>query len=99
VIGTVGRDCIISKLFIPPSKSGSLTSNPPSVLPVPLRRFYQPVNQFLNQPIPLQTSSLPHINRLLALLTIPVSSYLPEKLSMSWSEASHSLPTLASRQF
>jgi hypothetical protein len=60
-------------------------SNPPSVLSVPLRRFYQPVNQFLNQPIPLPNLLLPHVNRLLALLTIPISSYLPEKLSLSWS--------------
>jgi hypothetical protein len=52
-------------------------SNPSSVLSVPLRRFYQPVNQFLNQPIPLPNLLLPHVNRLLALLTIPISSYVP----------------------
>jgi hypothetical protein len=28
---------------------------------------------------------LPHVNRLLALLTIAISSYLPEKLFPSWS--------------
>jgi hypothetical protein len=61
-----------------------LLSNPPSVLSVPLPRFYQPVNQFLNQPIPLPNLFLSHVNRLLALLTIPISSYLPEKLSPPW---------------
>jgi hypothetical protein len=60
-------------------------SNPPSVLSVPLHRFYQPVNQFLNQPIPLPNLLLAHVNRLRALLTIPISFYLPEKLSLSWS--------------
>jgi hypothetical protein len=60
-------------------------SNPPSVLSVYLRIFYQPVNQFLNQPIPLPNLLLRHANRFLALLTIPVSSYFPEKLSPSWS--------------
>jgi hypothetical protein len=59
-------------------------SNPPSVLSVPLRRFCWPVNRFLNQPIPLPYLLLPHVNRLLALLTIPIS-YLPEKLFLSWS--------------
>jgi hypothetical protein len=62
-----------------------LLSNPPSVLSVPLCRFYQPVNQFLNQPIPLTNLLIPHVNRLLELLTIPISSHLPEKLSLSWS--------------
>jgi hypothetical protein len=60
-------------------------SNPPSVLSVPLHRFYQPVNWFLNQPIPLPYLLLPHVNRLLVLLTIAISTYLPEKLSLSWS--------------
>jgi hypothetical protein len=40
---------------------------------------------FLNQPIPLPNLLLPHVNRLLALLTMLISSYLPEKLSLSWS--------------
>jgi hypothetical protein len=62
-----------------------LPSNPPSVLSVPLCRFYQPVNQFLNHPIPPPSLLLPHVNTLFALLTIPISSYLPEKLSPSWS--------------
>jgi hypothetical protein len=74
-------------------------SNPPSVLSVPLSRFYQPVSQFLNQPIPFPNLLLPHVNRLFALLTTPISSYLPEKLSPSWYQARCSLPTLASRQF
>jgi hypothetical protein len=60
-------------------------STPPSILSVPLRRFYWPVNRFLNQPIPLPYLLLPHVNRLLTLLTIAISSYLPEKLSLSWS--------------
>jgi hypothetical protein len=84
-LGQWGEIPLYPSLFIPLSKSGSLTSNPPSVLSVPLCRFYQPVNQFLNLPIPLPNLLLPHVNRLLALLTIPISSYLPEKLSLSWS--------------
>jgi hypothetical protein len=60
-------------------------SNPPPVLSVPLHRFYEPVNQFLNQPILLPNLLLPHVNRLLTLLTTPISSYLPEKLSPLWS--------------
>jgi hypothetical protein len=60
-------------------------SNPPSVLSDPLHRFYQPVNQFLNQPIALPNLLVPHVSRLLALLTIPISFYLPEKLSLSQS--------------
>jgi hypothetical protein len=36
-----------------------------------------PLNQLLNKPNPLQNLLLPHASRLLALLRLPVSSYLP----------------------
>jgi hypothetical protein len=53
----------MSKPFIPPSKSNSLTSNPSSILSVPLCRFYQPVNQFLNESNSSPNLLLPHLNR------------------------------------
>jgi hypothetical protein len=63
-----------------PSPFPISTPNPPSVLPVPLHRFYYPPNQLLNEPNPLLNLLLPHVSRLLALLMLPVYSYLPEGL-------------------
>jgi hypothetical protein len=39
------------------------------------------VNQLLNEPNSLPNPLLPHVSRLLAVLSLPVSSYLPEGLS------------------
>jgi hypothetical protein len=46
-----------------------------------MRRFYLPLNQLLNEPNALSNLLLPHVSRLLVLLTLPFSSYLPEGLS------------------
>jgi hypothetical protein len=53
------------------------TTNPPFVLFVPLLRFYLPLNQLLNEPNPLLNLLPPRVSRLLVLLTLSVSSYLP----------------------
>jgi hypothetical protein len=62
-----------------------LCTKPSLCTPCSPAQVLLPLNQLLNEPNPLPNLLFPHVSRLLALLTMLISSYLPEKLSPSWS--------------
>jgi hypothetical protein len=75
-------ECVGKRKEIPYTQSFSYLHTKPSLCtscsPV---QILLPLNQLLNEPNPLLNLLLPHVSRLLALLTLPVSSHLPEGLS------------------